>query len=345
MRYVSNSLWDKHVANFEDISCEQTSAFAVNRWGHERTRFAIFEYHGKVIAGACIVVFQVPVLGRGVAYVKFGPVWRHRHYLHSMETYQHVVRLLQTSLAHEEGHALVIVPRPHPEMLGFEQTELLAAGFELASQNRDPNRYFVNLSMDKESQLKNLGQKWRYNLKRANKNNLQVHRVEVGDAEKIFESLHSEMASRKKFHSTDPISAISEMMSSLPKKFKPTIFLAESEGQPVAGAVIMNCGDVAYYLFGASNEKALPLRAGYALQWEIIQFLKERDAKWYDLGGEAGTQGLRQFKKGLTGKNGVVLETPGELFYCADPVSAAIRRVVVTARDSVRRLRNVQMKT
>lgn len=345
MRYVAHDVWDSHLGQFEDVSFEQTAAFAARRWGADRTRCVIFEYRGKVVGGASFIVFGIPMLKRGVAYLKHGPVWRHRRDVQCMETYRNIVTLLQATLAQEEGLALVLIPRPHPQVMDFERTELHALGFVKSGENLDPNRYFVDLSLDQQSQLKNLEQKWRYNLKRAQKNDLEVHQVDACNAIGIFETLHSGMASRKKFHSTDPISAISEMTSSLSARLRPVMFLASSNGQPVAGAVAMICGDVAYYIFGASNDAALPLRAGYALQWRILEFVKDQGAKWYDLGGEAGTTGLRQFKKGLAGKNGVVLEMPGELHYCADLGAAATRKLVVTARDALRRMRNVRMKT
>lgn len=39
---------------------------------------------------------------------------------------------------------------------------------------------------------------------------------------------------------------------------------------------------------------------------------REHRTRWYDLGGEAGERGLRQFKKGFVGKRGAIVVMHGE---------------------------------
>ena len=140
---------------------------------------------------------------------------------------------------------------------------------------------------------------------------------------------------RKKFADRDPVDLIPAMMSELPGRLRPRVFLARHQGEPVAGAVIGVHGDTAYYLFGASNENALALNAGYALHWAIVSGLRTESAQWYDLGGEAGEHGLRQFKKGLVGKRGAVVAVKGEYEY-AHGFGA---KFSVNAIMTVRRLR------
>ena len=54
---------------------------------------------------------------------------------------------------------------------------------------------------------------------------------------------------------------------------------------------VFKAGDTAVYLFGATNDAALPLRAGYFMHWRIIGWLREStNARWYDLGGTDGQQ-------------------------------------------------------
>ena len=82
-------------------------------------------------------------------------------------------------------------------------------------------------------------------------------------------------------------------------------------GEVVAGAVIFTAGRTAAYLYGATNDDALPLRAGYFMQWNIIRWLRDNTrAEFYDLGGTDGFQGLHQFKKGLVGTEGLITPVP-----------------------------------
>ena len=44
-------------------------------------------------------------------------------------------------------------------------------------------------------------------------------------------------------------------------------------------------GDTAIFLLGATSEKAMELKAANFLQWQAMMWLKDRGARWYDLGG------------------------------------------------------------
>ena len=103
--------------------------------------------------------------------------------------------------------------------------------------------------------------------------------------------------------------------------------------------MIALCGDTAFYVFGASDEAALPLNAGYALQWWIVGWVATLGARWYDLGGEAGTPGLRQFKKGLVGNRGVVLDTCRELDRSLDGRARVAADAIYLLRDVQRAAR------
>ncbi len=334
--------WDKIIAQFDDISFEQTAAFATERWGAHRLVCVTIERAGKVVGGACVIIFRLPGLRRGVAYVKHGPVWRSRSSEVIYENYRSVIQQLCHKFCHEQGHALVVVPRPFPEILSREFEILREMGFESGRQSRDPMRYLVDLSLDTDDQLKSLGQKWRYNLKRAMANDLEIKWSDDDEAISEFIELHSEMVSRKNFNNTDPMGAVRSMQATLPSSLKPQTVLAYKSGRAIAGAVVMNCGDVSYYIFGASRDEALSLRAGYAIQWSILQKLKQQGAKWYDLGGEAGTGGLRQFKNGLAGKRGVILDTQSEVQYCRGFKSQMARTLVIGASEVVRMLRTLR---
>jgi lipid II:glycine glycyltransferase (peptidoglycan interpeptide bridge formation enzyme) len=114
---------------------------------------------------------------------------------------------------------------------------------------------------------------------------------------------------------------------------------ASHQGEVVAGAVVIVAGDVGYYLYGASADAALSLRAGYALHWRIAGWLAERGVCWYDLGDGFG--GLRQFKQGFVGKSGVVLTT-GEFDRWLNPQSRMVGGAIYGARNLVATLRSWQ---
>jgi lipid II:glycine glycyltransferase (peptidoglycan interpeptide bridge formation enzyme) len=102
----------------------------------------------------------------------------------------------------------------------------------------------------------------------------------------------------------------------------------------LAGAVVLQLGDTATYLFGATSRAGREAKAGYALHWWIARWLRGAGVRWYDLGGEAGEPGLRQFKKGLVGKNGCAHKLLGEYEAGSRPLSALAARLAFGLRDS-----------
>ncbi|MCP4937025.1 MAG: aminoacyltransferase [bacterium] len=342
LEIVDQETWDNLIDVFEDTSPEQTGVFMNERWGKNRTICIILKHGDEIVAGACVVLFVLPLLGRGIAYIKHGPLWRRREVPLDICDYSAAIEALVNEFGRKQGHAVLFMPRPCPKTLDMEEKALREAGFTGGRENIDPNRYVVNATLDEDEQLRSLGQKWRYHLRRVLKNDLTIS---VGNQEEdieAFKSLYSSMISRKRFDSTDPIDALPKMLVDLPESLRPTIFLCRHKDQLVAGAVVCICGDTAYYVFGASNHQALSLKAGYGVQWSILEFLRMRDIKWYDLGGEAGTTGLGQFKKGLVGKEGIIMQVPGELYYCPDFTARCVSQIIFTAHKVLRKLRSFE---
>ena len=76
------------------------------------------------------------------------------------------------------------------------------------------------------------------------------------------------------------------------------------------GALVCSLmGDTAIYLLGATSEKAMELKAANFLQWQAMMWLKDRGARWYDLGGidPVANPGGYHFKSGLGGRETALL--------------------------------------
>ena len=64
-----------------------------------------------------------------------------------------------------------------------------------------------------------------------------------------------------------------------------TLWIAQAEGQPVAGAMTWHCGDRELYMYGATNDAGRKTYAAYALLWRCITEAKARSARTFDFGG------------------------------------------------------------
>ena len=88
-----------------------------------------------------------------------------------------------------------------------------------------------------------------------------------------------------------------------------TLWLAEHEGRPVAGAMTWHCGDREVYQYGATNDQGRKVYAAYGLLWRCITEARARGARTFDFGGIPADpsdtndpmHGPYLFKKGFSG--------------------------------------------
>ncbi len=110
------------------------------------------------------------------------------------------------------------------------------------------------------------------------------------------------------------------------------VSIALDEGRAVAGHVASVLGDTCVYLLGATDERGIQDKSSYLLQWRTIQLARQRDCRWYDLGGidPEGNPGVYHFKQGL---GGVEVSAAGP--YERQP--AGLRRHIVRGCETVYR--------
>src|SRR6185295_4114438 len=114
------------------------------------------------------------------------------------------------------------------------------------------------------------------------------------------------------------------------------LFIASHQGKPVVGSLIVGAGERVFVPFSAADEKALELRAGYALRWTIMERLRGTEARWLDLGGAEGDQGATHDKLGNVGKRGCVCKIPGEFDFAPSLLAAGAAKAVMLGKDLVR---------
>lgn len=87
------------------------------------------------------------------------------------------------------------------------------------------------------------------------------------------------------------------------------IYTASFNDEPMASSMVLRCGNVAYQLWSGSRRDTEKKYATYALQWAIMQDMKQAGATAYDMWGIAPTDdpkhpwaGPTLFKKGFKGE-------------------------------------------
>lgn len=341
LEHVSDSVWEDHVAGFGGACQEQLATFSRTRWPALQQEAMLF-FDGSNVVGGCFVMIQRLPLGIGaIAIAKWGPILASSGTPEGRAFYARMIDALVKEYAVNRRMMLSVLPRASTGPGNAEFEQLLRRGFRPGAPLPFPDRYFVNLQLDSERQRKSFEQKWRYHLNKADKAGLSF---EPATADRLpeFDALYGAMLGRKRFADHSAYETVPALMAMRNEKLRPALFFVKHEGRTVAGAVIFTAGDEAVYLYGATTDEALALRAGYFLHWHIIGWLKENTtASWYDLGGTDGFSGLHQFKKGMVGNAGVIAPIPPVASYSAHVLPRILGEAAFSARETVNRLRRL----
>lgn len=317
MRLVEPEAWDDAIADFEGVCQEQLATFARARWPGVALEPQLFMLGGKVVGGCLIMVQGLPLGLGSIAVAKWAPMLRRTEGAEANAVYARMIETLCAEYAARRGMMLSVLPRASLAGGNAEYRLLLEHGFRQGATLGFPDRYIVNLRLSDAEQRDSFHQKWRYHLNKADKAGLAFEHAGP-ERRPEFDALYEQMVDRKKFPDHSAYGTVPALMDMANSTLRPELFFVRHAGEIVAGAIIFKAGDRAVYLYGATSAAALELRAGYFLHWHIIRWLRDNTpARWYDLGGTDGFQGLHQFKKGMVGERGVITPVPPVANYAA----------------------------
>ncbi len=159
-------------------------------------------------------------------------------------------------------------------------------GFRKAHAHHQPeNTLKINLKLSEAELLAQMKPKGRYNIKLAEKKGVQVRSGESNDDVLKFYSLLQQTTQRDGFSGHD-LGFYQTMIKELGKE-KVQLYLAEYDGEVIAGIIVTFFGNEAIYYFGASGNQHRNLMAPYLLQWVAILEAKKGGLQWYDFLGVA----------------------------------------------------------
>jgi hypothetical protein len=338
LRRIEPASWDAAIAGFDEVCQEQLMVFAAARWPGVVQEPVLFMEGGEV-AGGCLVMVQPLPLGLGaIAVAKWAPMLARAGRPDALLAYSRMIDLLVEEYAVRRRMMLSVLPRATLGDRNDQYEHLIGRGFQTGARLLFPDRYVVNLRLSDEEQRRSFHQKWRYHLNRAEKAGLTFERADAS-RRREFDALYAQMVDRKKFPDHSAYETVPALMEIADTALRPELFLVHHDGELVAGAIVFKAGDRAVYLYGATSAKALELRAGYWLHWHIIRWLRDNTrARWYDLGGTDGFQGLHQFKKGMVGERGVIAPVPPVANFAAYRWPRLVGEAAFAGRELAHRL-------
>lgn len=214
-----------------------------------------------------------------------------------------------------------------------------------------PSTVVLDLDVEEDRLLAQMKSKTRYNARLAAKRGVEIrvgdlrelplwYRLYQETAHRDRIAIHSEGYYRRLFEIVDaPVQLQAQAHAQSEPRRRPQVFLylAEHDGDLLAGNIVLEWDGTATYLYGASAGIKRELMAPHLLQWEAMRRARSRGCARYDLFGIPPTPdpkhpmyGLYRFKTGFGGR---ILHRLGAWDYPVKPGQYAVYRSAEGLRD------------
>ncbi len=304
---VTSAEWAELLELFVDANVYQTWSYGSIRWGEGNLSHIVLKQGGNVVGIAQVRIVRVPVVGCGIAYLRWGPLCHRRGRELDPEILRDMAQALQTEYVERRRLFLRILPNA---FVGSPRAELFQAGFSRfktgpANKVDTYRTMVVDLSGTLDELRKRLNSKWRNQLNRAEKNGLQIVAGNGIEMYRVFAAIYREMWERKRFVTSVDVDEFARIQEGLSESQRMRVLICRQGDTPVAGIVCSAMGDTAICLLAATSDAGLQFKGAYLLQWTMIRWLKEHGFRYYDLGGidPVINPGVYHFKSGFSGND------------------------------------------
>lgn len=303
---VTEAEWNSLLEEFDDASIYQTWAYGSVHWGESQLSHLVLRRDGAPVALAQLRIVRVPVLGSGIAYLRWGPICTPRNLGWNGDVCRAMTEALVQEYAGRRRLVLRVVPNTftHDAVAPDIADMWLQLGLLEDTSVRRYNTLRVNLRSPVEELRRRLSSRWRRQLNIAERNGLEILEGQTDELYLQFLALYREMFARKQFATSVDVNEFRRIQERLPTSQKMVTFVCVAGGHPVASLVVSTVGQTAIYLLAATGDDGLNARGSYLLQWHAIKRLKELGHDWYDLGGvnHETNPGVFTFKNGMGGE-------------------------------------------
>lgn len=172
-----------------------------------------------------------------------------------------------------------------------------------------PHTYLVDLTQSEDDLLANLHSKTRYNIKLANRHNVQIVDGTSDQGFEIYLKLLVDTTHRQGFYlHTEKYHR--DLWRILKNTGLVKIMLAQYNGQTLAAYMLFILKDRLFYPYGASIDEHREVMAPTLLMWETVKLGKRLGCKNFDMWGSLGPDakenqwgyGFHRFKQGFGGQ-------------------------------------------
>jgi lipid II:glycine glycyltransferase (peptidoglycan interpeptide bridge formation enzyme) len=268
--------WDAFVARHPYTHFLQSS-----QWATLKSRFewrAMRAVAGDVrapIGGASILLRRVA--GITLAYVPRGPVvnWA------DVDAARAVMATVSEQ-ARDAGASVLLVEPQLADSLAANQLMTQLGLRRSLSSIQPPSTIVLDIGGDESDVLARMKSKWRYNVRLAERKGVTVRALPRSELP-TFYRLMEETGVRDRFalHSAEYFAAAFDLLTPQMGAF----LLAEYQGMPLGALAVVQCGQMAWYVWGASGNHERSRMPNHALQWAAMRWARARGATRYDFWG------------------------------------------------------------
>jgi lipid II:glycine glycyltransferase (peptidoglycan interpeptide bridge formation enzyme) len=302
-RMTDAAAWDAFVEHAPFRSFPQLWAWGELREaaGWRPVRVAVGPDPATPLAGAQVLIRQVPALGWRLGYVPRGPVGD----LNDPRVREALFAALRSLGRSERIATLKADPEATPDD-PYGQA-LLAPPWRSAAKVQPPRTRVIDLALAEQDLLAALGKKHRQYVHKAERAGVTVEQVTAAAGEAAttqaladFYRIYTHTAERAGF-----VARVQPYYQRVWRLFAPgghaSLAFASLNGERVATLFHFTCGDRAAEAYGGMTDAGADSRANYLLKWASILGFKNDGFAVYDLWGLA-TGGIAQFKEGFGGR-------------------------------------------
>ncbi len=310
---LDQNAWHAATQKFADMNLFQTWAYGLAKGNRQRVSHLLLRDQGEPAAAVQVRLIGLRQPPFGVAYARWGPLWKSRGQEASERVFRHAVRALRDEYVTRRGLVVRLIPgicaaanEPYSQILSEE-------GFIWKGAQHPYRTILMDVRPSLEELENGFHQKWRKHLKRARTNNLEILEGEDDALFQALESVHKEMVARKRFSGAQNMGVYQRAQQLLAPDQKLKVVLCRVKGEIVAGALFSTMGDTALDLYRATSNAGVATYGSYLVQWHVLQRIREAGCKWYNLNGinPVRNPGGYQFKSQLAGKHGLDVQFVG----------------------------------
>lgn len=275
--------------------------------GWHPLRLALWDTQEQHIVAAAQVlrrtVAHVPLRAGHLAYIPKGPVLDWSQPLLCDALFSQLNAQLRS-----QGALTLRIELAQDTSNQYIKDQLASLQFRPAPTIQPLRTIMLDLTADEETLLAHMKEKWRYNVRLAERKGVSVRVAQTVEDVQSWYKLLQTTRERDQFgiHTLDYY--LQAWRIFVPRN-QGRLLLAECNGQLLAGIFVGLLGKQAIYLYGASSNEQRQLMPNYLLQWQAIRWAKQQGATQYDFWGIPETDdeneamaGVYRFKRGWGGQ-------------------------------------------